>query len=137
MTNKAEVIRRATLEGKTVQCVTSMDLCHLKNSELETKFQKYKGRVVLKSDIVKDDSGIYAVFTEQGASASHVTSAKVLDVIPRLPGCSGQASDAASAYTQVTMKDATELLHLSEEDDPKIWIRTPKARKKTTALGLN
>ena len=29
-----------------------MDVCHLKNSELEPQFQKYKSRVVLRSDIV-------------------------------------------------------------------------------------
>ena len=33
-----------------------MDICHLKNAELETKHQKYKGRVVLRGDIVKDVS---------------------------------------------------------------------------------
>ena len=42
-----------------------MDLGHLKNSQLEPQFQKYKGRVVLRGDTVKDDSGSYAVFTEQ------------------------------------------------------------------------
>ena len=31
-----------------------------KNAELEAKHQKYKGRVVLRDDIVKDDSGSYA-----------------------------------------------------------------------------
>ena len=31
-----------------------------KNSELEPQFQKYKGRVVLRGDIVKDDSESYA-----------------------------------------------------------------------------
>ena len=45
-------------------------LWHLKNAELESKHQKYKGRVVLRDDFVKDDSGSYAVFTEQGSSAS-------------------------------------------------------------------
>ena len=35
-----------------------MDICHLKNVELEPKFQKINGRVVLRGDIVKDDSGI-------------------------------------------------------------------------------
>ena len=34
-----------------------MDLCPLKNSELEPQYQKYKGRVVLRGDSVKDDSG--------------------------------------------------------------------------------
>ena len=42
----------------------------------------------------EDDSGSYAVFTEQGSSASHTTAAKVLDVICGLPGCAGQASEA-------------------------------------------
>ena len=63
-----------------------MDMCHLKIAQLEAKHQKYKGRVVLRGDIVKDDSGSYAVFTEQGSSASQMTAAKIMDVISRLPG---------------------------------------------------
>ena len=74
-----------------------MDICHLKNAELETKHQKYKNRVVLRGDIAQDDSGSYAVFTEQGSSASQMTAAKVMDIMSRLPGCSGQAGDAVSA----------------------------------------
>ena len=46
------------------------DICHLKNAELEAKHQKYKGRVVLQGEIVKDDSGSSAVFTELRSSAS-------------------------------------------------------------------
>ena len=38
--------------------------------------------------------GTTPFFTEQGASASHMTAAKVLDVISKLPGSSGQASGA-------------------------------------------
>ena len=34
---------------------------------------------MLRRDIVKDDSGAYAVFTEQGSSASQMTAAKVVD----------------------------------------------------------
>ena len=93
-----------------------MDLCHLKNLELEPQYYKYKGRVVLRGDIVKDDSGSYAVFTEQGSSASQMTAAKIMDIILRLPGCSGQAADPVSAHTQVKM-----------EDD--IWIRLPKHKR--------
>ena len=55
---------------KKVHFAAWMDLCHLKNAELEPTLQMYKGRVVLWRDIVKDDSGVYAVFTEQGSSAS-------------------------------------------------------------------
>ena len=45
---------------------------------------------MLRGDLVKDDSGSYGVFTEQGSY-----------VIARLPGCAGQANDAVSASTQV------------------------------------
>ena len=55
---------------------------------------------VLRGDTVKDDSGSYAVFTEQGSSASQMTAAKVMDIISRLPGCAGQAADGnISWYT--------------------------------------
>ena len=89
-----------------------MDLCHLKKSELDPQFQKYKGRVVLRGDIVKDDSGSYGVFTEQGSSA--YGSKKLMDVFSRLPGCAGQAADAVSACTQVQMEDAPQLLKIQK-----------------------
>ena len=49
-----------------VHFATLMDMCHLKNAEFEPKFQKFNGRVVLRGDIVKDDSGAYAVFYRTG-----------------------------------------------------------------------
>ena len=100
-----------------------MYICHLKNAELEAKHQKYKGRVVLRGDIVK----AYAVFTEQGSSASQMTAAKVMDIISRLPGCAGQAADAVSAdYTQVKMENVPKLLKIPKSECPDIWIRLPR-----------
>ena len=93
-----------------------------------SQHQKYKGRVVLRGDIVKDDSGSYAVFTEQGSSASQMTAAKVMDIISRLPGCAGQAADAVPAYTQVKMEDAHKLLKIPKSECPDIWIRLPRHR---------
>ena len=80
------------------------------------KHQQYKGRVVLRGDSVKDDSGSYAVFTEQGSSASQMTAAKIMDIISRLPGCDGQAADAVSAFTQVKMEDAHKLLKIPKSE---------------------
>ena len=37
---------------------------------------------------------------------SYSTTAKVMDIISRLPGCSGQAADAVSAFSHVKMEDA-------------------------------
>ena len=62
--SKKEVIDEARTTGAKVHFASLMDICHFKNAELEAKHQKYKGRVVLRGDIVKDDSGSYAVFTE-------------------------------------------------------------------------
>ena len=67
---KTEVIAEARNKGITVHFASLMDLCHLMNSELEPQFRKHNGRVVLRGDIVKDDSGSYAVFAEQGSSVS-------------------------------------------------------------------
>ena len=89
--SKKEVIDEARTSGATVHFASLMAICHLKNAELEEKHQKYKGRVALRGDIVKDDSGAYAVVTEQGSSASQMTAARVKDIISRLPGCNGQA----------------------------------------------
>ena len=107
--SKKQVIDEAKTSGATVHFASLMDMCHLKDAELEAKRQKYKGRVVLRGDIVKDDSGSYAVFTEQGSSASQMTAAKIMVIISRLPGCDGQAADAVSAKTQVKMEDAHNL----------------------------
>ena len=81
-----------------------MDICHLKNAELEPEFQKYKGRVALRGDSEKDDSGSYEVFTQQGSSAAQMTAANAMDVIARLPGCAGQAADAVYAKTRLKWK---------------------------------
>ena len=56
--SEKQVIDEARTSDATVHFASLMDICHLKNAELEAKHQKYKGRVVLRGDIVKDDSGL-------------------------------------------------------------------------------
>ena len=106
MNSKKEVLLEAQGEKRKVHFATLMDICHLKNAELEPKYQKYHGTVVPRGVVVKDDSGSHDVFTEQVSSASQMTAAKVMDVIARQPDCAGQPADAISAYTQVKMEDA-------------------------------
>ena len=78
------------------------------------KHQKYKGRVVFRGDIVKDDSGSYAVFTEQGSSASQMTAAKV---IMRLGAWSydmeGHAKKCVERYCQLANKTTRQLYKVS------------------------
>ena len=124
--SKKQVIDEARTSGTTVHFASLMDICHLKNAELEAKHQKYKGRVVLRGDIVRDNSGPYAVFTEQDSSASQMTAAKVMDIISRLPVRAGQAADAVSAKTKGKMEDAHKLLKIPKSECPDIWIRLPR-----------
>ena len=39
--------KRHKKDKRNVHFATLMDICHLKNSEMEPKFLKYRGRVVL------------------------------------------------------------------------------------------
>ena len=134
--SKSEVIDEARAKGAKVHFASLMDICRLKNAELETKHQKYKGRVVLRGDIVKDDSGSFAVFTEQGSSASQLTAAKIMNIISRLPGCDGQAVDAVSAVSQVKMEDAHKLLKSPKSECPDIWIRLPRHKWPTSLSSM-
>ena len=127
--SKKQVIDEARTSGGKVHFASLMDICHLQNAELEAKHQKYKGRVALRGDIVKNDSGSYAVFTEQGSSASQMTAAKIMDIISRLSGCDGQAADAVSAYTQVKMENAHKLLKI-----PKIGVSRHLDSSTTTQM---
>ena len=52
--SKKEVIDEARTKGGKVHFASLMDMCLLKNAELEAKHQKHKGRVVLRGDTVKD-----------------------------------------------------------------------------------
>ena len=97
VSSNKEVIGEARTKGAKVHFASLMYICHLKNAELDTKHQQFKGRVEFRGDIAKIDSGSYAVLTEQRSSASQMTAAKIMDIISRLPGCDGQAADAVSA----------------------------------------
>ena len=74
---------------------------------------RLKNRTVRAGRSPKNTSA-YAVFTEQGSSTSQVTAAKIMDIISRLPGCDGKAADAVSAYTQVKMEDAPQIVENSQ-----------------------
>ena len=88
-----------------------------------------KVEVVLRGDIVKDDSGSYAVFTETRIiSISSDSRQNIMDIISQ--NCQvgdGQAADAVSAYTQMKMEDAHKLFkNIPNRKCPDIWIRLPR-----------
>ena len=68
---KRGVIEKAQKEERSVHFATLIDSCHFKNSNLEQKFPRYMGRVVLRGDGAKDDSGSYAVCLQSRVRQHH------------------------------------------------------------------
>ena len=79
---------------------------------------------MLRGDIVKDDSGAYAVFTEQGSSASQMTAAKVVDVFARLPDCKEK------------LRMLKSYLKIPKSECPDVWIRLPKQNGRSHGIIL-
>ena len=103
-----------------------MDICHLKKIT----------EVLLRGDIEKVDSGAYAVFTEQGSSASQMTAAKIMEVVARLLNCDGQVADAVSAYTQVKLEDSPRLLKIPKSECSDACIRLPRHKLPTSSATI-
>ena len=114
-----------------VHFATLMDKCHLKKMRSwNQNCRKTKAESCSGWDIAKDDSVAYAVFTEQGSSASQMTAAKVVDVIANLPDCSGQTADAVFAQIQVNIGGCSNFksqntqiydIRLPRHEWPKSW----------------
>ena len=73
--SKKEVIDEARTSGATVHFASLMDMS-FETCRIEDKAPKIQRSSCTPGDIVKDDSGSYAVFTVQGSSASQMTAAK-------------------------------------------------------------
>ena len=85
---------------------------------------------MFRGDNVKDESGFYAVFSEQGTSASHTAATKFLDAIARLPGNDGEDSDATGAYHQVVLSEMSEQgVTSNEEEHVDTWVSLPRNRR--------
>ena len=96
---------------RTVHFTTNMDLCHLKNSELDEKFQKYKDRVVLRGTV-------FVCNTNDGRESS---------------GCNRQSiwmccSSNRRSIRLHPMEDDPVLLKLPKSECSDTWQRLPRYR---------
>ena len=76
-------LKKGKKDGWTVHFATLMDNCHRKKSDMEPKFSKYKGRVALRADVVMDDSGSYAVFTERRSAVKRIVAPPQINTVWR------------------------------------------------------
>ena len=85
--------------------------------------RKYKGRVVLLGDNIRDEHTMYAVFQEVGSSAALIQTASILDLVASIPGNSGEQSDAPRAYTQADMSGTPCWVELPSDKRPPQWSK--------------
>ena len=89
--------------------------------------QKYKGRAVLRGDLVKNNSGSYAVFTEQGSSASQMTAANIMDIISRYAWLRWTNSRRSVGLHPSENGRCSQIIENSKKSEcPDIWIRLPR-----------
>ena len=78
--SKKQVIDEARASGATVHLASLMDICHLKNGELEAKHQNYKGWVVCSDATFQKTILVLMRYSlKKGSSAPQLREAKVVE----------------------------------------------------------
>ena len=78
-------------------------ICSIKYFERSEEYWKYKGRIVFRGDVVKDEYGAAAVFQELSASPTTVQSANPNLAYGCLLGNKTTQADAVRAYIQALL----------------------------------
>ena len=112
LTANTDVVREPRSRNVPVHFVSSLDLCHLKHSELAEHLQHSKGREGLRGDNVENDMGFETVSSKGGASASRATAATISDTRSGVPGMDGEGNYAVSVYIQLRETVAPRVLEL-------------------------
>ena len=107
---------------------------HIKNYGMDKHFWRYKGRIVFGGDLVKDETGHKAIFIEQSTSASYMSGTKLLDIVTCSPDCHGEDADKIPDFTQITSKEAEEVLGI--EHVPETLISFPPDRWPDNGMNL-
>ena len=94
------------------------EFCHLTISQLDEKFLKYRGRVVRRS---------HAAFTEQGCSASHMTSRQCSGCdFPEYQDVQVKQAKQYPHTPQSKWMKVPKLLKNPDSECPTLWMRPPK-----------
>ena len=125
---KAEVVRQATKDGRSVRLASLWDVF------ATWSISRSREEVVLRRDNVKDDNG-HAVF-EEGPSASQMAAATFPDTMSSLPRMEGEANETVSACTQVPKLDSSACLKLDADISCSSLLirRTAPDKKEKTKL---
>ena len=127
--NKKDVIDEARNKGRKVHFASLMDLCHLKNSELEPQFQSTKAESyseVTLGKIIQD----HTQYLLNKDVISITDGSRKMDIFSRRPRCAGQA-DAVSAKYPGKNGRCPKIMKkkIPKSECPHIWIRLPNNKR--------
>ena len=134
---KSDVRAKAQAEGRTVHFAELMAICVVKDSELEEALQKYKGRIVVRGDIIKDEYGRAAMFKELGSAPASMCAGKIGDAWGLARGHTTEQADAEQAYIQCELQGDETWVSLPPEIRPASWAkyRNPVCRLRLSLYG--
>ena len=97
---KDDLIARARAKGEKIHLGDLMSICSIKFWECPREKHKYKGRICLRGDNVRDEEGALAVSQELSAHPTTIQDANANIAHGTLPGNDTEAADAIRAYIQ-------------------------------------
>ena len=103
VTERWKVKERAKKEGIKVHFARLFGFVVQKGSELAGGKPRFKGRIVVQGNDVRDEEGNQALFNELGASPATSESAKLVDAFGLLPGHDITTDDGCQAYCQALL----------------------------------
>ena len=127
--SKKEVILEAQRDKHESPLCFIMDICHLKDAELEqiaevSRQSRAQGRHCGQFWSLRSLHWTRLICVTDDA-------AKIMDVIARSSGRDGQVADAVSAYTHVKIGGRSKLLRIPKSECPDVWIRLPRHKIRT------
>ena len=118
------MIEEARASGATVHFASLVDIC-LFFAELETKHQKYKGRVVFRGDIFQDDCVSRSIHRTRINSIPS-DSRQIDGCHLQIAGLQWKSSKRSISRYSSKMEDFHKLLKVRKSQCPDIWIRLPR-----------
>ena len=118
-----DVMREARSSNKKAHNARLFEICVEKGSELPAgdPNRKFKGRVVLQGNLVKDEYFDHAIFAELSSCPSTMEAAKSCDAYGLMPGHISEQCDAEQAYAQAKIQGTDTWIEIPPHEWPASW----------------
>ena len=120
-----DAVSEAKRKGEEIHLCDVFGMYVEKGSELAPDHpeRRFKGRVCLRGNNLKDQNYEWAIFDEASSSPATMQAGKVCDAYGLQPGYNIEVADAEGAYTQTVVKGPKTWIRLPREQQPSDWAK--------------